>query len=103
MGERDEADGWALATSERSPREREGGEALTGGARVSVGGERRADWAAWAGKGGGNAGARELGWKSAQPREGREFSFFFSYSNSFPFPFLLLCLFVSFSLATKIL
>ena len=63
--------------------------------------KRRADWAAWAGKRGGDAGARELGWKSAQPREGREFSFFFSYSNSFLFPFLLLCLFVSFSFETK--
>jgi hypothetical protein len=38
MGEGEGADEWALAASERSLREREGGEALTGGARVSVGG-----------------------------------------------------------------
>jgi hypothetical protein len=37
MGEGDGADEWALAASERSLREREGSEALTGGARVSVG------------------------------------------------------------------
>jgi hypothetical protein len=38
MGEGEGADGWALAASERGLREREGGEALTGGARRSVGG-----------------------------------------------------------------
>jgi hypothetical protein len=38
MGEGEGADEWALAASERSLREREGGEALTGGARVLVGG-----------------------------------------------------------------
>jgi hypothetical protein len=38
MGEGEGADEWALAGSERSLREREGGEALTGRARVSVGG-----------------------------------------------------------------
>jgi hypothetical protein len=47
-------------------------------------------------KRGGVAGAHELGWNSAQPREGRGISFLFSYYNSFSF--LLLCLFVSFSL-----
>jgi hypothetical protein len=41
----------------------------------------------------GDAGARELGWESAQPREGREFSFFFSYSNSFLFLFYF-CVFL---------
>ena len=38
MGEGDETDKWALAASERKRREREGDEALTGGARVSAGG-----------------------------------------------------------------
>jgi hypothetical protein len=38
MGKGDGADEWALAASERSLREREGGEALTGGARASLGG-----------------------------------------------------------------
>jgi hypothetical protein len=50
-------------------------------------------------KRGGRAGARELGWDSAQPREGRGFfPFPFSYSIPFSFSFLLLCLFVSFPL-----
>jgi hypothetical protein len=80
-----------------------GGEALTGGARVLVEGSGARIGPPGPGREGGDAGARELGWKSAQSREGRGFSFFFSYSNSFLFPFLLLCLFVSFSLATKIL
>jgi hypothetical protein len=101
MGEGEGADGWALAASERGLREREGGEALTGGARRSVGGsgarigpprpEERGD-----------AGARELGWKSAQPREGREISFFFSYSNSFLFLFYF-CVFLFLFPLTKIL
>ena len=38
MGEGEGADGWGRAASERGPRERESGEALTGGARRSVGG-----------------------------------------------------------------
>jgi hypothetical protein len=61
-------------------------------------------WAAWAGeRGGGSAGARGLGWNSAQPREGGSFSFSFSFSNSNPFLllFLFLFLFYSFSLETK--
>ena len=36
MGERDEADRWALAASERKRREREGDETLTGGAGWAV-------------------------------------------------------------------
>jgi hypothetical protein len=65
---------------------------------VVRGRERRAGWAAWAGREGG-AGARELGWDSAQPREGRGFflflflfySFFFFFSTfvSFCFFFFL--------------
>jgi hypothetical protein len=38
MGEGEGADGWGRAASERGLRERESGEALTGGARWSVGG-----------------------------------------------------------------
>jgi hypothetical protein len=95
MGEGDGADEWALAASERSLREREGGEALTGGARVSVGGSGARIGPPGPGREGGKAGTRELGWKSAQPREGREFffSFFFSYSNSFLFLFYF-CVFL---------
>jgi hypothetical protein len=56
-------------------RERESGEALTGGARRSVGRS-----GARVGPPGpeerGVAGARELGWNSAQPREGRGFFLF---------------------------
>jgi hypothetical protein len=52
---------------------------------VVRGRERRAGWAAWAGREGGGAGARELGWDLAQPREGRGF---------FLFPFLILFLFL---------
>jgi hypothetical protein len=38
MGEGEGADGWGPEVSGRERREREGGEALTGGARRSVGG-----------------------------------------------------------------
>jgi hypothetical protein len=75
MGEGEGADGWALAASERGLRERESGEAPTGEARRSVGGS-----GARLGPPGpeerGEAGARELGWNSAQPREGRGFFLF---------------------------
>jgi hypothetical protein len=86
MGEGEGADGWALAASERGLRERESDEALTGGARRSVGGsgtrigppgpEERGD-----------AGARELGWNSASRGRG----------EIFPFSFLILILFFFFS------
>ena len=69
-----------------------GGEALTGGARVSAGGSGARIGPPGPGREG-DAGARELGWKSAQPREGREFFFFFSYSNSFLFLFYF-CVFL---------
>jgi hypothetical protein len=58
MGEGDETDKWALAANERKRCEREGDEALTGGARVSAGGSRAGGWAAWAGERGGKARAR---------------------------------------------
>jgi hypothetical protein len=68
------------------------GEALTGGAQVSVEGSGARIGPPGPGREG-DAGARELGWKSTQPREGREFSFFFSYSNSFLFLFYF-CVFL---------
>jgi len=95
MGEGEGADGWGRAASERGSREGESGEGLTGGAQWSGGGR-----GARVGPPGpeerGGAGARELGWDSAQPREGRGF-FLFLFLFYF-FSFLLLCLFVSFSL-----
>jgi hypothetical protein len=86
-------EGWASGTKltggpwlpARGVRERgRGGEALTGGARVSVGGSGARTGLPGPGREGGDAGARELGWKSAQPREG----------ESFPFSFLILILFL---------
>jgi hypothetical protein len=93
MGERDEADRWALAASERSLREREGGEALTGRARVSAGGSGARIGPPGPGREGGCGRARaglEIG-----PAEGGEriFFFFFSYSNSFLFLFYF-CVFL---------
>jgi hypothetical protein len=80
---------------QREESAREGGsEALTGGARVSAEGSGARIGPPGPGRGG-DAGARELGWKLAQPREGREFSFFFSYSNSFLFLFYF-CVFCFF-------
>jgi hypothetical protein len=80
-----------------------GGEAPTGGARVSAEGSGARTGPPGPGREGGNAGAREVGWKSAQPREGRSFPFSFSFSNSNPFLllFLFLFLFDSFSLETR--
>jgi hypothetical protein len=75
MGEGEGADGWGRAASERGPRERESGEALTGGARKSEGGSG-SGLGCLGRKRGGEAGARELGWDSAQPREGRGFFLF---------------------------
>ena len=79
MGEGDETDKWALAASERKRREREGNEALTGGARVSAGGSRAWSWAAWTGERGGERGHVGLGRNSAQPREGGVFLFLFFF------------------------
>jgi hypothetical protein len=77
MGGGEGADGWGRAASERGPRERESGEALTGGTRRSVGGSgARFGPPGPEERGGGGAGARELGWDSAQPREGRGFFLF---------------------------
>jgi hypothetical protein len=104
MGERDEADRWALAASERKRREREGDETLTGDARMSAGGSGARSWATWAGERGGKRGCvGRVGSDSAQPREGGVFSFSFLFLILIPFFsfFLFLFLFVSFSFETK--
>jgi hypothetical protein len=77
MGEGDETDKWALAASERKRREREGDEALTGGARVSAGGSRARVGPPGPGERGGEVRAR-AGWAGIWPSRGRgEFFFFF--------------------------
>ena len=84
-------------------REREGGESLTGGAKLST--RRAARGAGPPGPGRGEGKRRRAGLVGpdlAQPREGEfSFSFSFSNSNSFLFLFLFLFLFVSFSFETK--
>ena len=81
MGENDEADRWTRAARERERREREGGESLTGEAKLSA---RRA--ARGAGPPGPGRGERKHvragldGPDLAQPR-GAEFLFFFSFSD----------------------
>jgi hypothetical protein len=79
MGEKDEADRRALATSEREQREREGDEMLTGGARLSARGSGARSW---------------LGRIRPSRGGGGEFLFFFSFSNSNSFLFLFLFLFL---------
>ena len=102
-GEDDEAaDRWGRSASERGPRARERGGALTGGVGLSAGRSGARFGPPGPEREGREAGARELGWKLAQPREGRGISFFFSFSNSFLFLFYFLSHFVSF-LLTKIL
>jgi hypothetical protein len=79
MGENDEADRWARAARERERREREGGESLTGGARLSARRAARGARPPGAGRGEGKHGRAELvGSDSAQPRG---VLFFFSFSD----------------------
>jgi hypothetical protein len=86
MGEGEGADGWALAASERGLREREGGEALTGGARRSVGGSG----ARIEPPGPEERGMRvRASWAGIRPSRGR--------GERFPFSFLILILFFFFS------
>ena len=99
MGERDETDRWALAASERKRREREGDEALTGGARVSAGGSRARVGPPGPGREEGKRGRARVGPEFGPAKGGGNFSF--SNSNSFLLLFLFLFLFVSFSLETK--
>jgi hypothetical protein len=101
MGENDEADRWAPAARERERREREGGEALTGGARLSARRAARGAGPPGPGRGEGKRGRAELvGPDSAQPRGGIfSFSFLFLISNSFLFFFSIFvsfCFFFSF-------
>ena len=105
MGENDEADRWARAARERERHEREGGESLTGGAKLSAGRAARGAGLPGPGRGEGeSAGATRVGPNTAQPRRGDVFPFFlFLISNSFLFLFLFLFLFVSFSFESKIL
>jgi hypothetical protein len=79
----------------REVRARESGEALTGGARWSVGGSG-ARFGPPGPKERGGAGARELGWDSAKPREGRGFFLFLFYFFFFFFStFVSFCSFFS--------
>jgi hypothetical protein len=102
MGEGEGADGWGRAASERGPRERESGEALTGGARWSVGGS---------GARFGPPGPEERG-ESGRARAGLGFGPAEGGERVFPFPFLILflflflfyfCVFLLLFLLTKIL
>jgi hypothetical protein len=94
MGENDEADRWARAARERERHEREGGESLTGGAKLSPGRAARGAGPPGPGRREGKRGRAELGGPdSAQPRGGFSFSFLFPISNSFLFFFSI---FVSF-------
>jgi hypothetical protein len=78
MGENDEADRWARAARERERREREGGESLTGGARLSARRAVRGARPPGPGRGEGKCGRAELvGPDSAHPRGGSLFLFFF--------------------------
>jgi hypothetical protein len=103
MGEGDETDKWALAASERKRREREGDEALTGGAWVSAGGSRARVGPPGLGREEGKRGrVGGLGRNSAQPREGGVFLFLFLFLILIPFfSFFYFCFFFSFSLETK--
>jgi hypothetical protein len=95
MGERDEADKRALAASERKRREREGDEALTGGARMSARGSSARSWAAWAGERGGERGRAGVVGPEFGPAEGGgEFSFSFLFLILIPFlSFFYFCFF----------
>jgi hypothetical protein len=92
MGENDEADRWGQAARERERREREGGESLTGGAKLST--RRAARGAGPPGPGRGEGKRRRAGLVGpdlAQPRGGGSFSFSFS-----DFYFFFFSTFVSF-------
>jgi hypothetical protein len=101
MVEGDETNKWALAASKRKRREREGDEALTGGARVSAGGSRARVGPPGLGREEGKRGRARVGSEFGPTEGGGSFSFSFSNSNSFLLLFLFLFLFVSFSLETK--
>jgi hypothetical protein len=85
MGEGEGADEWGPAVSGRGLREGESGEALTGGARRSVGGS---------GARVGPPGPEERG-GCGRARAGLEFGPAEGGERVFPFPFLILILFFS--------
>jgi hypothetical protein len=94
MGEGDETNKWALAASERNRREREGDEALTGGARVSAGGSRARVGPPGPGREEGKCGRARVGPEFIPAEGGGSFSFSFSFSFSNSNSFLLLFLFL---------
>jgi hypothetical protein len=78
MGENDEADRWARAARERERCEREGGESLTGGAKLSARRAARGAEPPGPGRGEGKRGRAELvGPDLAQPRGGVSLFLFF--------------------------
>jgi hypothetical protein len=78
MGKNDKADRWARAARERERREREGGESLTGGAKLSARRAARGARPRGPGRGEGKRGRAELvGPDSAQPRGGVSLFLFF--------------------------
>jgi hypothetical protein len=93
MGEKDEADRWALAASERKRREREGAEALTGGARMSARRSGARSWATWARERGRERGRVGAGWAGFGPAGRGEFSFSFLFLIPF-FTVFYFCFFL---------
>jgi hypothetical protein len=79
MGEGGETDKWALAASERKRREREGDEALMGGARVSAGGSRVRVGPPGPGREEGKRGRARVGPEFSPAEGGGSFSFFFFF------------------------
>jgi hypothetical protein len=77
MGENDEANRWGQDAREREQREREGGESLMGGAKLSARHAARRARTPGSGREGEKARAREAGWAGFGPAEGGEFLFFF--------------------------
>jgi hypothetical protein len=76
MGEGDETVKWALAASERKQCEREGDEALTGGARVLAGGSRVRVGPPGPGREEGKRGRARVGPEFGPAEGGGEFFFF---------------------------
>jgi hypothetical protein len=98
MGEGEGADRWGRAASERGLRERESGEALTGGARRSVGGSGARFGPPGLEERGGGCGRARAGLKFG-PAEGGERDFLFLFLFFFFFFFFSTFVsFVSFSL-----
>jgi hypothetical protein len=93
MGEGDETDKWALAASDWKRREREGDEALTGGARVSAGGSRARVGPPGPGREEGKRGRARVGPKFGPAEGGGSFLFLFLILIPF-FSFFSFCFFL---------